>query len=430
MWENRPGLRSEHVVINRWGFRDIDYPTQDKPGDVVRIAFVGDSVTFGSLADDTLFVSLIGEQGRELRGDRHLETMNFSVAGYNALQMAELVRAKVLDFAPDGVVYVLCLNDFDFDDGSGQLIRYFRPPASFLWERLHRPRTEPSLPGYVRQYFARNHREVFSKIGEMKRMLKDRGAGLQVAVLPVFEPGLASFREYRLADVHQALDELLREGAVSYIDLLKYFRECSDLAPAAYADDVWHLNALGHRFVARALFDALRLMVASAATSPPDDVCTKLRDLRPAENLEEQHALRAALASGAPGRLAVDSSLVVLSGFWPLERSDRGAYAWSLGHGVVTVGGLFAGESYRVRLGIVDLGGRTRIELGPEHGALAATPTSAPIVEAPEPLVADAAGRIHLELHVPAWRPSDRGSSDTRDLGIALGSIEVRPVAR
>ena len=119
--------------MNRWGFRDRDYETPGKPADTHRIAFLGDSVTLGlGVAAEDVFVRRFEDAANGLGLGYTVQALNFSVDGYNTVQVNELLRTKVLPFAPDKVIYVLCLNDFDFADASGMKIRYFRKPKSFL----------------------------------------------------------------------------------------------------------------------------------------------------------------------------------------------------------------------------------------------------------------------------------------------------------
>ncbi len=126
MWEYKPYGRYEYIRTNRYGFRDYDYVSKDKPNDVYRIAFVGDSVTLGFTvrADDT-FVNKFGVFTRELAPRAPIEGMNFEIDGFNTPQIYELIVSRVVAFSSDEIVYVMCLNDFDFKAASAKKIRYF-----------------------------------------------------------------------------------------------------------------------------------------------------------------------------------------------------------------------------------------------------------------------------------------------------------------
>jgi hypothetical protein len=137
LWEYRPNAEAAGIVANRYGFRDVDYPTRRKPPGIRRVALLGDSVTLGTgVPPSETFVARVGALSKEKV--RPLQTLNFGVDGYNALQIRDLLTARVLDFEPDQVVYVMCLNDSDFTDSSGRKISYFRTPTSFLLLNLER----------------------------------------------------------------------------------------------------------------------------------------------------------------------------------------------------------------------------------------------------------------------------------------------------
>lgn len=96
-------------MINAAGFRERDFP-KAKPAGELRVAVVGDSVTFGGgLTDEQIATRvaerILREQGRELR------VLNFAVHGYDVEQVAATVRWRVWDYQPDIVVYAAYVND-------------------------------------------------------------------------------------------------------------------------------------------------------------------------------------------------------------------------------------------------------------------------------------------------------------------------------
>ena len=117
MWEYKPNGVFKEIKTNRYGFRESDEISLPKPVGVYRIAFVGDSVTLGiGVENDYTFVRQFETAANSVRPGRKIQALNFSVDGYHTIQIAELLRSKVLQFEPDKVVYVLCLNDFDFSE--------------------------------------------------------------------------------------------------------------------------------------------------------------------------------------------------------------------------------------------------------------------------------------------------------------------------
>jgi lysophospholipase L1-like esterase len=257
LWEYRPYGEVEGIRINRWGFRDVDYETRGKPAGTRRIAFLGDSITLGQgVSPEETFVHRVGVSTRE----HPVQALNFGVDGYHALQIRELLTAKVLAFQPDRVVYVMCLNDFDFTDSSGRKISYFRKPLFFLPQDLDRAWRSLTGAEFHHYHFAKHRTEVMAAILDMKRVLDERHAGFLVAVVPVFpeeKGGDDYFSRYPFSDLHGEITAFCRRSGVDVLDLLEDFGR-QPPPPERYALDVWHLTAEGHRIVAEALRDTLR----------------------------------------------------------------------------------------------------------------------------------------------------------------------------
>jgi lysophospholipase L1-like esterase len=262
LWEYRPYGDVNGVATNRWGFRDRDFSTRDKPAGTRRIAFVGDSVTLGmGVVPEETFVGRLGRSAAASASaaGHPVQALNFAVDGYHALQVRELLVAKVLAFQPDQVVYVMCLNDFDFTDSSGRKISYFRKPRSFLLLDLDRAWRRLLGTEFHRYHFQKHSAEVFQAILEMKRALEDHRAGLLLAVVPVFPEGKGSpdyFERYPLADLHREIVSFCGRSGVKVHDLLEDFRR-QPPPPERYALDLWHLTAEGHRVVAESLLPEL-----------------------------------------------------------------------------------------------------------------------------------------------------------------------------
>ena len=99
---------------NRWGFRDRDYE-REKPAGTWRIAVLGASITMGSgIENDETFENLIEEElnaRQGFAGRSRVELLNFSMAGYSALQSMRALDAKALAFGPDMVLCVVHVNE-------------------------------------------------------------------------------------------------------------------------------------------------------------------------------------------------------------------------------------------------------------------------------------------------------------------------------
>ena len=92
-----------HIRINRYGFRDRDWP--DKPAGVHRIAILGDSFTAAVQVplEKTWWRQLEANlQACGYRG-KAVEVLNFSVSGYSTAQQLETLRHHVASHQPDEI---------------------------------------------------------------------------------------------------------------------------------------------------------------------------------------------------------------------------------------------------------------------------------------------------------------------------------------
>jgi lysophospholipase L1-like esterase len=266
IWEYRPYGRAAGITTNRWGFRDVDYPTPAKPAGIHRIAFIGDSITLGmGVEPGQTFVHLVEE--RAVAAGYPVQALNFAVDGYHTLQLRELLTAKVLAFEPDEVVYVMCLNDFDFSDSSGRKISYFRRPWLFLPQDVER--RYRSLRGieFHHWHFGKNRDAVFRAILEMKDILANRHGDFLLAVVPVFPTTTgdpAYLDHHPLVDLHRQILAFASRHDIRAHDLLEDFRR-EEQPPERFCLDLWHLSVEGHRVVAEGLLPIL----LPAAPGPP-----------------------------------------------------------------------------------------------------------------------------------------------------------------
>ncbi|MGZ9036270.1 MAG: SGNH/GDSL hydrolase family protein [Burkholderiales bacterium] len=258
MWEYRPYGEVGQLKMNRYGFRDRDYTSTAKPANTYRIAFIGDSVTLGLQVDvEETFVRRFEAAANE-RGRKHrIQALNFAIDGYNTPQIYELLRTKTLHFAPDKVVYMLCMNDFDFQESADAKIRYFKKPPSFLLAALERFYGYRILGLDFHQFhFRKNKKIVYEKILDMKAMLERERISFQVILLPVFPDAATDFEKYPIRNMHSEIGLFLEENRIPYFDLLEAFKE-SGKPPKFYSLDMWHPNTEGHRLIAQKSLGAI-----------------------------------------------------------------------------------------------------------------------------------------------------------------------------
>lgn len=264
LWEYRPYGRYKNIATNRYGFRDIDRDLTRKKSDTFRVVFVGDSVTLGlGVNFQDTFVREFERTAR--REDPRIEALNLGVDGYNTHQVRELVETRALEFSPDAVVYVMSLNDFDYEDASANKIRYFKRPRSFLLARLRRLARGFSSEDYYSYHYRHNGHRVLREIEAMAETLEGRGIAFVTVLVPVFDPGRPDFNDYPLEALHDEIARALAGQGVGFYDLLPDFR-APHQPPRRFADDIWHPNEEGHELIGRVLAEQLADADSSTGT--------------------------------------------------------------------------------------------------------------------------------------------------------------------
>lgn len=102
------GRRTESRA-NSQGWRDVEHALE-KPRGRVRILFVGDSFTYGTVALDALYTRRVEFKLRAL-GHSQVEVISIGVGGWGPDQELEAIRNEGLRYRPDLVVYQFCSND-------------------------------------------------------------------------------------------------------------------------------------------------------------------------------------------------------------------------------------------------------------------------------------------------------------------------------
>jgi len=258
MWEYRPSSVGDKygavIETNEHGFRDVSH-TLEKPDGISRIAFVGDSVTLGiGVENDATFTRLFDREIKARGSSETVETLSFAVDGYSAIQVIELIRAKATAFDPDTVIYVMCMNDFDFVRASGQKIKYFKKPESFFLRTVERVYLKYFGVDYYEYYFENNWDLVLAEILSIRGELAETGADFRVAIMPVFRADDSS-GHYSIQALHDNLTTTLRSNDIDVIDLLGILDGVE--RPADLANGELHLNEAGHQVVATRFVEEL-----------------------------------------------------------------------------------------------------------------------------------------------------------------------------
>ena len=112
------------VRINSQGFRDYEYEV-DRLTNTIRIAAVGDSITFGEGVDlEDTYVKQLEEILNDYCSNK-IEVLNFGASGASTINELELIQKKVLLYKPD----ILLLQ---MDPNDAQVIHQIRKVDPFL----------------------------------------------------------------------------------------------------------------------------------------------------------------------------------------------------------------------------------------------------------------------------------------------------------
>ena len=247
------------LKTNSAGMADREYPVE-KPGNVHRIAVMGDSITRGQGAPFLgNYESLLEEalNAPPLANDRRIEILNFAVGSYSVMQMLDSAIVKAAPYAPD--VYVVALTDlsvyrswghhFALLLNSGIDLKY-----DYLRGVARQAGLRPEDPlGAIDAKLARFRIPTIKwALGELKAHAASRGADVVVLLVPtVDDPDV-------LAEEFLGVREMVGELGIEMVDLLDTFASLDDRSAYRVSDNDRHPNAAGHQM----LFDRLRDAIA------------------------------------------------------------------------------------------------------------------------------------------------------------------------
>lgn len=243
------------LTTNRWGLRDHEYE-RAKPLRTFRMAVVGASTTMGwRVGDDETFESIVEQRlnrdAMRLAGFERIESLNFSVPGYETMMYGALVD-RALGFQPDAVL--LFIQDNDLERTIGRLAGYAMDGTPFPDDTVRAMALEaaqgaPSKPVVERRLKPRG--EVI--LARYYRAIAERCRAQGARPVWVYLPGLEHTSYNADRDV---LFRAARLAGFTIVDLSDLYRG-RDKAALTVEDADFHPNAQGHRVIARRLYDAV-----------------------------------------------------------------------------------------------------------------------------------------------------------------------------
>lgn len=263
--------------INSFGFRDKEYsPT--KPDETLRIAVVGDSVTFGKGVDQDKTYAKVLE--RKLNGDctQHIEVLNFGVYAYNTFREYAAIKEQVMHFNPDLIVMLYVLNDpeLDIDLGLNKTVK-----QKSLVERVREGLTNnvytyqflariyfasqalnQNLSLNILSYYPMIHSDEFAgwtRVVDTFGELHELSVREDVPVVIFMQPELYRLeRDYPFLDIHEQVIETAHANGLRAFDLYPYFKGKRTRSLRVHNFQDRHPNDEGHDIIAHGMLSTLR----------------------------------------------------------------------------------------------------------------------------------------------------------------------------
>ncbi len=261
-------------TTNSSGFRGREF-SELKDKNIKRIAFFGDSFTFGEgVKDNDIFTKRIEDYLNKTDQKVKYECLNFGVGGYNTEQSLLLLKEIILKkYSPDIVILCYILNDvepklFYHDKASKSVKRRPRelyipeglpnqkPPKSILyklriskliWQLFNNKKLSSKTIQYYHSIYNneqlwKNNKESLIKFVDV---CKNNNVRCYVAIFPLLY-NLHS--NYPFTDLHKKIENTISDKSIS-IDLLPEFIGKKDTDLWVHPTDQ-HPNEIAHNLAA------------------------------------------------------------------------------------------------------------------------------------------------------------------------------------
>ncbi len=286
-------FNQKYVSLNSDKMRDREF-TFEKPNGTIRIAVVGDSITFGSGVKDVNNVySKLLENKLNNNSRTNFEVLNFGVPGYNSDDELEIVKDKVMKYHPDVIIIGYVLNDLENVDPKlqketainlevpyiGFVLRNSIYTYYYFESRLNRAMENLGLKkNYVfllNEYFAsEKNKEINRGYYEQIKNIANKN---KVKVALVYFPMIVDFKPYPLESSQIYVKEVAKENGFYFIDILEAYQDHKpqDLVVNKYDA---HPNELGHQLAAEQIYEKLMEMGITNSTANTKSVKSTTRE--------------------------------------------------------------------------------------------------------------------------------------------------------
>lgn len=257
-----------HVKLNSQECRDAEWAAEPPPG-TRRIAFVGDSFTYGwgieNVADrfpDRIQAAF----DRQSPGD--VQILNVAKPGWDTGDQIQPVADMIADYGVDEIVLCYVFNDIEkvlpvseaFDPTKPPEPWFFSPQSSCLLDYLYGIFFVPRAAtvrgyhdwvahGYADEQTWRRHQE---ELGAIIRRCREGGVKLRAVLLPFLHVGGT---EFSAANLHAKVRKFLELNGVETLDLLPCLEGINVEELTVNRRDS-HPNAKAHERFAEAIWKA------------------------------------------------------------------------------------------------------------------------------------------------------------------------------
>lgn len=242
--------------------------------DPLRIAVVGDSVTYGSGCQ---FYDTYSQRLEALLNlndnQRSAEVWVWAKGGDNPNTEIRYLPA-IEEWKPDILILGICLNDAENAHKMGQVgawrmetlpapppswlaavLRHSRA-GSFIYQKLAARQARRGYLAYYRRLYNREY-SGWKLLVQAIRRFRDFCGEQEIALVPVIFPLFSDVDRYPFDWVHEQIGNVFREEGVAHLDLLEAFRGQSPQRLQVIPMVDAHPNEIAHRQVAENLFHYL-----------------------------------------------------------------------------------------------------------------------------------------------------------------------------
>ncbi len=256
-----------HTRLNSLGCRDKEW-SQTKPPGVHRIAFLGDSFTYGWGIENPSdrFSDLIQARFDAIKPGT-IDVMNVAKSGWGTVDQIQPLLSMIETFGVDEVVLCHVPNDMekllptndDFNPIHPPTPRFVNlessPLLDYLYRRIYLPRV-PTVRGY-HDWLAEGYadpdlwNQQRQNFQQMIDVCRERGVIVRVALLPFLRTQGSKFDQQK---IHQKLRQFFEANQVPVMDLQTALHGVADEDELVVNSVDSHPNELAHRLFADQLW--------------------------------------------------------------------------------------------------------------------------------------------------------------------------------